>query len=112
MPLVTAINSRGYTFGPDAVRNYIALPPTYLLHSTSPRAVNAATKLLPPVLLIRGEHDFVTEECTRGWRKIFTADTTLGYREEVLTNCSHYCHLENPLGFGELIKDQCFINDY
>jgi len=110
-PLVTAIQSRGVTFGPEAVRDYIAFPPAHL-HSSSPRSVNAPNKLMPPVLLIRGEHDFVTEECIKGWRKIFTTDTTHGYREEVLNNCAHYCHLENPLGFGELIKNHCFINDY
>lgn len=111
-PLVTAIQSRGLTYGPEAVRDYIAFPPTQLLHSSSPRSVNATNKLMPPVLLIRGEHDFVTEECIRGWRKIFSTDSTYGYREEVLNNCAHYCHLENPQGFGELIKNHCFINDY
>ena len=111
--LVTAIQSRGFTFGPEHVRDYIALPPTHLLHSSSPRsAMSPPTKLMPPVLLIRGEHDFVTEECMSGWRKIFTTDATLGYREEVMTNCAHYCHLENTPGFCELVKNQCFINDY
>ena len=109
--LVTAIQSRGDTFGPDAVRDYIALPPTNL-HSSSPQSVDALNKSMPPVLLIRGEHDFVTEECTKGWRKIFTTSTARGYREEVLNNCAHYCHLENPQSFGELIKAHCFINDY
>ena len=109
--LVTAIQCRGVTFGPDAVRNYIASKPTHL-HSSSPRSVDAPNKMVPPVLLIRGEHDFVTEECIKGWRKIFTSDTSRGYREEVLNNCSHYCHLENPQGFGELVKNHCFINDY
>jgi pimeloyl-ACP methyl ester carboxylesterase len=112
-PLVTAIQGRGLTFGPEAVRDFIAFPPaSYRLHSSSPRSVNASNKLMPPVLLIRGEHDFVTEECVRGWRKIFTTDVTVGFREEVMNNCAHYCHLENPQGFCELIKNQCFINDY
>jgi len=106
--LVTAIQSRGVTFGPDAVRNYIASKPMHLL-SSSPRSVDGPNKSIPPVLLIRGEHDFVTEECIKGWRKIFTSR---GYREEVLNNCAHYCHLENPQGFSELIKSHCFINDY
>eukprot|EP00986_Skeletonema_menzelii_P010817 scaffold5399_cov147-Skeletonema_menzelii.AAC.23 len=109
--LVTAIQSRGVTFGPDAVRNYIAFPPMHL-HSSSPQSVDAMNRSLPPVLLVRGEHDFVTEECIKGWRKIFTTDAKCGYREEVLNNCAHYCHLENPQSFGELIKTHCFINDY
>lgn len=109
--LVTAIQSRGVTFGPDAVRNYIVSKPTHL-HSSSPRSVDAPNESMPPMLLIRGEHDFVTEECIKGWRKIFTSDTSSGYREEVLNDCSHYCHLENPQGFGELVKNHCFINDY
>ena len=112
--LVTAIQSRGFIFGPEHVREYVARPPPHLLLSSSPRGVNSQpTKLLPPVLLIRGEHDFVTQECTSGWRKIFTTDTTtLAYREEVMSNCAHYPHLENPQAFCEIIKSQCFINDY
>lgn len=99
--LISAIESRGTTFGPESVSDYIANPSS---HS------------LPPVLLIRGEYDFITEECIKGWRDIFTQDSNskggMAYREEEMSNCSHYQHLEDAKSFGELIKSHCFINDY
>ena len=94
--LATAIKSRGTTFGPEAVSDYVAHPPSKLS--------------LPPVLLIRGEYDFITEPCIQGWRDIFTSAHT--YREEEMMNCAHYCHLEDAQRFGDLIKSHCFINDY
>jgi len=99
--LVTAIENRGTTFGPEAVAGYVAYPPSS--HS------------LPPVLLIRGQYDFITEKCVQGWRKIFAQDSNPrgnAYREEEMSNCAHYCHLEDAQSFGELIKSHCFINDY
>lgn len=94
--LATAIKYRGTTFGPEAVSHYVAHPPSKLS--------------LPPVLLIRGEYDFITEPCIQGWREIFTSAHT--YREEEMMNCAHYCHLEDAQRFGDLIKSHCFINDY
>ncbi len=94
--LATAIKGRGTTFSPESVADYVAHPP-----SNQP---------LPPVLLIRGQFDFVTEPCIEGWRKIFSSDHA--YREEEMKNCAHYCHLEDAQGFGDLLKSHCFINDY
>ena len=100
-PLVTAIETRGTTFGPEEVSDYVAHPPRE--HS------------LPPTLLIRGQYDFITEKCVEGWREIFTACScakTTAYREEEMRNCAHYCHLEDAQSFGDLVKSHCFINDY
>jgi len=101
--LLSAIKCRGTTFGPEAVSNYVAHPPS--IHS------------LPPVLMIRGQYDFITEKCIEGWREIFNQDSsnsrgTVTYREEEMRDCAHYCHLEDAQSFGELIKSHCFINDY
>jgi pimeloyl-ACP methyl ester carboxylesterase len=99
--LVAAIEQRGTEFGPEAVSNYVAYPPPS--HS------------LPPVLLIRGQYDFITEKCIEGWREIFKPESSArrtSYREEEMRNCSHYCHLEDAQSFGDLIKSHCFINDY
>eukprot|EP00581_Thalassiosira_minuscula_P014686 CAMPEP_0183719376 /NCGR_PEP_ID=MMETSP0737-20130205/12346_1 /TAXON_ID=385413 /ORGANISM="Thalassiosira miniscula, Strain CCMP1093" /LENGTH=334 /DNA_ID=CAMNT_0025949093 /DNA_START=175 /DNA_END=1179 /DNA_ORIENTATION=- len=99
--LVTAIERRGTTFGPEEVADYVAHPPS--------------RDSLPPVLMIRGEYDFVTEKCIEGWREIFGEDSEprgTTYREEEMSNCAHYCHLEDAQSFGELIKSHCFINDY
>lgn len=94
--LATAIKRRGDTFGPEDVSDYVAHPPS--------------KRSLPPVLLIRGQYDFITEPCIEGWRQIFTSAHT--YREEEMMNCAHYCHLEDAQKFGDLIKSHCFINDY
>ena len=101
--LATAIESRGTTFGPESVADYVAHPPS--------------SHTLPPVLLIRGQYDFVTEKCIEGWREIFThqensSPTRTSYREEEMSNCAHYCHLEDASSFGDLIKSHIFINDY
>lgn len=101
-PLVTAIESRGTTFGPESVSDYIARPPSRDFS-------------LPPVLMIRGQYDFITEKCVEGWREIFSKGANTGgtaYREEEMSNCAHYCHLEDGQSFGELLKSHCFINDY
>lgn len=94
--LATAIKRRGATFGLEAVSDYVALPPS--------------KRSLPPVLLIRGQYDYITEPCIEGWRQIFTCAHT--YREEEMINCAHYCHLEDAQRFGDLIKSHCFIHDY
>lgn len=103
VPLATAIEGRGTTFGPEEVSDYVALHP--------PRGDS-----LPPALIIRGQYDFVTEKCIEGWREIFNPDFNpkvgTAYREEEMINCAHYCHLEDAEGFGDLIKSHCFINDY
>jgi pimeloyl-ACP methyl ester carboxylesterase len=95
--LTAAIESRGTIFGPDEVSDYVACPPP--------------ENALPPTLLIRGQYDFITEKCIDGWRDIFNVEGA-SYREEEMSNCAHYCHLEDAQSFGDLIKSHCFINDY
>lgn len=100
-PLQAAIEGRGTLFGPEAVSDYVAYPPLGLF--------------FPPVLLIRGQYDFISEVCIQGWRDIFGQDTNSrgnAYREETIKNCAHYCHLEDAKSFGDLVKRHLFINDY
>lgn len=100
--LVTAIEGRGTIFGPEEVADYVAHPPSSI-------------DSFPSVLMIRGQYDFVTEKCIEGWREIFSQDSKprgTAYREEEMSNCAHYCHLEDAQSFGDLIKSHCFINDY
>jgi pimeloyl-ACP methyl ester carboxylesterase len=99
--LQAAIENRGTTFGPEAVSDYVAYPPSSLV--------------FPPVLLIRGQYDFITDACIEGWRVIFGKDINSrghAYREETMENCAHYCHLEDAKRFGDLVKSHIFINDY
>lgn len=111
-PLIAAIEMRGTIFGPEDVAAYVAQPPP----QDSPRGVARINPLFPPVLLIRGQHDFITEECIAGWREIFSLgankERCTSYREEEMNDCAHYCHLEDAERFGDLVKSHCFINDY
>ncbi|KAL3774088.1 hypothetical protein HJC23_014015, partial [Cyclotella cryptica] len=112
-PLANAILNRGTTAwsGPGAVSHYVASLPNVPLSSCFDPSRNS----LPPVLLIRGEFDFITEKCVAGWRKIFCQDPPprrQAYREEVMKNCSHYCHLESEEAFASLVNSHCFVNDY
>jgi pimeloyl-ACP methyl ester carboxylesterase len=60
---------------------------------------NDSTELFPPILIIRGLHDFVTETCTRGWYDIFPSFLKDGHcrvKEVILEGCAHYPHFEQP----------------
>lgn len=99
--LKDAIENRGTTFGPEDVKDYVAYPPS--------------SQFFPPVLLIRGQYDFITEACVEGWREIFGQDSSSrgnSYREETMKDCAHYCHLEDAKNFGDQVKSHLFINDY
>lgn len=105
-PLVAARAGRGAAFGPDDVADHVARPP--------PRGA-----ALPPVLAVRGQHDFVTEACVAGWRGLCAGDASgagprgaAAYREEVLRGCAHYGHLEDARAFGDLVGGHCFVHDY
>lgn len=101
--LRAAIKNRGTTFGPEDVVDYIAYPPS------------SSSCLFPPVLVIRGQYDFVTETCIKGWRDIFglcLKSRMNSYRKETMASCAHYSHLEDGKNFGDLIKKHLFINDY
>lgn len=104
--LRAAIKNRGTTFGPEDVVDYIAYPPS---------SSSSSSCLFPQVLVIRGQHDFVTETCIEGWRCIFgqcSQSRVNAYREETMASCAHYSHLEDGKNFGDLIKKHLFINDY
>ena len=112
-PLVSAIEHRGKTSwsGPEAVRDYVAQPCSHSPSCSSAQSRNT----IPNCLLIRGEFDFITEKCIMGWREIFDRgfkSKGQGYREEIMKNCSHYCHLEKEQAFAELVNSHLFINDY
>ena len=68
---------------------------TYAAKSTSRWA-----QPLPPTLIIRGTHDFVTKKCTDGWARLFKHNKV--YEKEV--DGSHYLHLEQPKQYGELLS--------
>lgn len=55
---------------------------------------------LPPALIIRGTHDFVTKTCTDGWTRLFKHNKV---HDKEVDGC-HYLHLEQPTEYGELLN--------
>uniref|UniRef100_A0A7S4HPU6 AB hydrolase-1 domain-containing protein n=1 Tax=Odontella aurita TaxID=265563 RepID=A0A7S4HPU6_9STRA len=65
---------------------------------------------LPPALILRGEHDFVTPSCIRGWRESVWNHQDVA--EVTLEGCAHYCHLEDKTSFGHLVAGFCKERDH
>lgn len=60
-----------------------------------------------PSLLLRGEYDFCTEACMRGWKERLCSeeDDDNNVEERILANCSHYAMLEDEDQYGkELLR--------
>ena len=70
-------------------------------------AMNKHYAQCPSALIIRGEYDFVTETCTKGWNDLFRK-TVL---DVVLKDCAHYPHLEHPDEFAREIHHFCASNE-
>jgi len=92
--LESAFQNRGVEwFNGAEVGAYAATPPTKL------------ARPLPPALIIRGTHDFVTEKCIEGWPTMFqTNDISAGRVTVQEIDGSHYLHLENPSTHGEILN--------
>jgi proline iminopeptidase len=101
--LELALSRRGMEW---SANEYSAMP----LAPASTVAANGTTELLPPILIVRGLHDFVTETCTRGWNDIFASSLKDGHRqvkEVILDNCAHYPHFEQPERYACEIEQFC-----
>ena len=61
-----------------------------------------------PSLFMRGEYDFCTEHCMKGWKAKFWSPSSnegIEPEERVLSNCSHYAMLEDQKLYGtEILK--------
>jgi pimeloyl-ACP methyl ester carboxylesterase len=66
-----------------------------------------------PSLLMRGEYDFCTELCMKGWNeKLWSPSSDCAEPEEkVLSNCSHYAMLEDENLYGAEILGFLRLND-
>jgi len=62
---------------------------------------------MPSAMIMRGEHDFVTEECISQWKDVFNHNFV---RIKVLDKCSHHGLLENGAAYGEMIDS--FFSEY
>lgn len=56
-----------------------------------------------PLLSLRGEHDFVTDICTKAWRAAGLAGAA-SYQEAAVHGCSHHAHLEDPEAFAAAMR--------
>mmetsp|Transcript_92672 Transcript_92672/g.164768 ORF Transcript_92672/g.164768 Transcript_92672/m.164768 type:complete len:413 (-) Transcript_92672:63-1301(-) len=52
-----------------------------------------------PLLSMRGEYDFITEECVKTWRAV----DGVRYSEEVVVGAGHHLHLDSPRVSAEKI---------
>jgi len=64
----------------------------------SPRQLEEVPKL--PVLCLRGERDFVSQECIAIWNQLPGPVS-----QKTLARCGHMPHLEDPLAFNKLVDD-------
>jgi len=81
--------------GSEVLRGYGATPP-YLTASR-----------MPSCLVLRGEFDFVTEECVEGWKDAFNHKFV---RMKMLDGCSHHGLLENGGMYGEVVDS--YLQEY
>ena len=88
-PLADAYVAAGTVWrGTTAIQNYSAQAPSE----------DATT--MPSVLVLRGEHDFVTEACCKDWKERFNSRSM---RERTLKDCSQHGLLENGPIYGEMV---------
>ena len=96
-PLARAFQKAGSTWiGMDVVKEYELSPPT-----------TSAAKM-PNALILRGEHDFTTERCTRGFASLFKHDFV---SERVLEGCSHHGLLERGDIYGSALQSFFLANE-
>jgi len=55
-------------------------------------------------LIMRGEHDFVSEDCIEPWKSVFN---TKFLRYKTMKGCSHHGLFEDGATYGELIDSFC-----
>jgi proline iminopeptidase len=67
-------------------------------------APSETTRRMQSCMVLRGEHDFVTEPCLEGWKKCFNHKSV---RYKTLEACSHHGLLENGLLYGDLVDSFC-----
>jgi len=91
-------NSGKIWFGMDIISHYVAEP------FDAPRS----NESIPPALILRGEHDFVTDECARKWENCFHE---FGWsRIQTLIGCSHYGLLEDGKAYVNILSN--FVSEH
>ena len=95
-PLVDAYAHSGTVWrGTDVIQGWKAEHPT-----------DRANRM-PSTMIMRGEYDFVSQECIEGWKKAFNHPYV---RVKVLEGCSHHGLLENGNEYGDTVDS--FFAEY
>lgn len=94
MALIDAYAHAGTIWkGSNVIADYQAEPPSD----------NAGP--LPPAMIMRGQHDFVSQICSQNWNDNLWNHERI--REKVLDGCSHHGLLENGYLYGDMIDSFC-----
>jgi len=93
--------------GSGAIADYVAQPPLAMKKKTETTTI---LPKLPPLLVMRGEHDFVTAACTRAWKQDLWKQQERSAREVELAGTSHHGLLENGPLFGSVVES--FLAEY
>jgi len=89
-PLQDAYANAGTVWsGTAAISDYKALPPK-----------GNSDDYMPSALVLRGEHDVVTESCSNDWKQLLRSRSV---RERTLEGCSHHGLLENGSMYGDVV---------
>ena len=105
--LVSALSRRGKEW---SANDYTAISLDRGSNGTEILTGSRCTMQFPPVLIVSGELDFVTETCTSGWKdllKISGEGRKGGLKEVVLKDCAHYPHFEQPDSYSSEIEKFC-----
>ncbi|KAI2495206.1 alpha/beta hydrolase [Fragilaria crotonensis] len=101
-PLLDAYAHAGTVWrGTDAIKTWEATP---ISDITNMESSSSSSSSLPPMLILRGEYDFVTEECSARWKEVLLLPGTIQQvRFRVLKRCSHHGLLEDGPKYGEVL---------
>ena len=62
---------------------------------------------MPSSLVLRGEHDFVTDDCVKEWKEVYNHPFVC---YKVLEGCSYHGLLEDREAYGVLVES--YISEY
>ncbi|KAL3928769.1 MAG: hypothetical protein SGBAC_012504 [Bacillariaceae sp.] len=81
--------------GTEAIQDYVAEAPS------------EEASRMPSTLIMRGEHDFVSQESVDRWKSMFN---TKFLRYKTLEGCSHHCMLEAGAQYGDIVDS--YFSEY
>lgn len=89
----------------SSLEGYVATPFLEATVQEADEVIHAAS-ILPSLLVVRGQYDFVSESNCRAWLEMFAS----GGQYITVSNCSHYGFLEQEELYGSVITS--FLHDH